>query len=498
MIALILVFVTVTLTIHYYFKLQDGLKYWKKRNIPNPKAYPIVGNMLENFLYRKNFGQLVKEAYDQFQGYPVVGFFKLSNPCLIVRDPDLVKCVLVKDFRTFRDNEVFMDKKIDPLLGRNPFVQRGNEWKTSRGQITPQFTNQKMKALFPLIDPVCTQLVNFVDKNKSQPIELKELCAKFTVSNVATCAFGIDAHCFENTKSEFRKIADAFITPESIQGIKIMIAAVFPKINSFLSIKATPKHIEDKFRSIVRDTMDYRKANNIVRNDFIQAMYDHLYKPNDSEAFDDIVGHATTFLFDGYETSAIVFSFTLFYLALNPDAQEKLRNEINNVLEENDGQFTYESLTQMAYLNACVDESLRMHPPIYQLGKVCNETFKYRPSNLTEFKDMEVTIDKDMIVYVAPGGMHYDEKYFPEPNEFRPERFLDKDIPKYAYLPFGEGPRICLGQKFGLLQVRMGVAQIIRHFQLRLNGKTKLPLRMDPWYLLQAPVGGLWIDFEKI
>lgn len=146
-------------------------------------------------------------------------------------------------------------------------------------------------------------------------------------------------------------------------------------------------------------------------------------------------------------------------------------------------------------------ESLRVTPPLLLIAKTCNEDYEYTPTNTEDFKEVSVKIEKGTSVFLPLGAFATDAKYFPEPEKYKPERFLEEDKLenlKYVFFPFGNGPRACLGQAFGVLQLKVGVIGIVESFIVKTNAKTKLPLTYDPWNFIQDPVGGLWFDFEEV
>lgn len=180
------------------------------------------------------------------------------------------------------------------------------------------------------------------------------------------------------------------------------------------------------------------------------------------------------------------------------------------------------------FLIRFISESLRKNPIVGQLFKVCTENYTYTSAG-PEFKNLSVTVEKDNTIVLPVAGLQKDVKFWRSPEEFIPERFLDKsDINKYCFLPFGEGPRTCLGEilnrffwnifcpkiiskrgiinmafsfsglRFAMTQIKLGVSQLIRSFELSVNSKTQLPLKYDKWFIMLCPLGGLWLDFKKI
>jgi cytochrome P450 len=141
-------------------------------------------------------------------------------------------------------------------------------------------------------------------------------------------------------------------------------------------------------------------------------------------------------------------------------------------------------------------ESLRMYPPLFALGRKCTKAYTCVLKNGEPF-----VIEKDVSILVPLSGLHYDSKYFIAPQRFNPDRFMGADkenVLKYMYLPFGEGPRACLGQRFARLQMKIGIAYIVKNFKLSVHEKTRVPIEYDPLSIVTTPKGGLWINFESV
>ncbi|RZC37303.1 p450 domain containing protein, partial [Asbolus verrucosus] len=373
------------LTVAYYW-LKSNYEYWKKRGIPGPKPRFFVGNLGQSFIMKKSPSHIYTDIYEAYQNASMVGIFRACTPVLLLRDPELIKDVTIKLFRNFHDNDIDVDKKADPLIGRNPFFLKGEEWKMVRAQLTPGFTSGKMKWLYAHLEETSLQLVKFIENQRGtmngDGYEAKELCSRFTLNNVASCAFGIEGKCFEEENSEFRQIAKKFLSPGTWATILFFCVTLFPSISKIVSIRLIPKDIERKLNNIVSQTLKYREKNDIVRNDFLHILAQLKKTCKDYEFTDvDVTAHAAGFFGDGYETSSIVMSFALFALAASPEAQSKLREEVVKNFAENNDKIPYEALQAMSYLDGVVNETLRIYPPLFSLQKICTSSHTFTQEN---------------------------------------------------------------------------------------------------------------------
>ncbi|KAL1512672.1 hypothetical protein ABEB36_002229 [Hypothenemus hampei] len=473
--------------------------YWENRHVPGPKPWPFVGNIAEHIFGRKTLGQVLMKIYRKYDGYPFVGVFRAMTPCLLIRDPDFVNEIAVKNHKAFYNNDFFIDKKNDPIMGQNPFVLRDQEWKETRQLITPGFTSGKMKQMYPTTFKVSEELVRFVANHPDNAIEIQDLTRRYTMENVFRLAFGIEGKGFDSyvERSEFMNIAIKLLEPGSLNGILQQLNAVVPFLGRFLRVRLVSEEIERKLTDIVSDVKKYRELNQVKGNDYFEFIL-QIAKEK-SLNITEIAAHGVMFFFDGYESSAIVFTDLLFNLAMNPKYQRKIRDEIKRIEKENQGNpITYEELSEMKWLDACLYESLRTRPFLDILVKCCTQPFEYTPSN-PKFKKMTVKLYPGDTVILPYSMFMKDESYFKNPDVFYPERMMDNEnLNKSIFFPFGNGPRICIGQRFGLMQLKIGAAQLIKNFDISLSSKTKLPLKLNLFHFLNVPQDKVLLEFKKV
>jgi cytochrome P450 family 6 len=301
-----------------------------------------------------------------------------------------------------------------------------------------------------------------------------------------------------------------FLEPTLWNNIKTEFVFLLPRVAKALKISLTTQRVYRFFQRIIREVVTYRENNNITRPDYMQHLITLSKKGSiaddkdvsngyvsqkNSFTEDDIIAQASTFFIDGYETSSTAMAFGLYCLALNPDVQTKVREEVDSVLKKHGGTLTFDALQEMTYLDMALSESLRMYPPGLALLKVCTMPFQLpTPSGGTY--EVEVGTSITIPVY----GIHYDPQHFPDPENYDPERFSEenkKNRHRHTYLPFGDGPRMCLGFRFALMQVKAGLATVIRNFEVRSGKRTPNPFVPDPKNFLLAAKDGLWLDIVK-
>jgi hypothetical protein len=150
------------ITLYLYFT--RNFKFWQKLGIPYVNPTPFVGNLKECVFQKVNFGKHFQQIYEQHNDKPYVGIFSFDKPILLIRDLELVKNILVKDFQYFTDRIIAFDEKLDPLCSKILFVMKGQRWRHWRTNLTPMFTSGKMKKIFYLVDTCSKELTDCLDK----------------------------------------------------------------------------------------------------------------------------------------------------------------------------------------------------------------------------------------------------------------------------------------------------------------------------------------------
>jgi cytochrome P450 family 6 len=147
-----------------YFYFTRNFKFWHKLGIPYVKPTPFVGNLKECVLLQRNIGEQLQRIYNEHNDKPYVGIFSFDKPSLLIRDPELLKNILVKNFQTFMDHMISVEDKFDPLFGNSLPLLKGQLWRHLRTNLTPVFTSSKMKIMFYLVDICGKELADCLGK----------------------------------------------------------------------------------------------------------------------------------------------------------------------------------------------------------------------------------------------------------------------------------------------------------------------------------------------
>ncbi|XP_055612267.1 probable cytochrome P450 28a5 [Uranotaenia lowii] len=482
-----------------YLYLVWNFDYWTKRNVPGPKPLPFLGNFPSFFLRNQHSLEEIDEIYRAYKSkVNFVGLFSQRSPRMLVISPQLARDVLSKQFKNFHDNEFadFTNKDADPLFGRNPFMLSGEEWKSKRSEITPAFTTLRMKALYSLIEDVCGRMTTYLKANQGAPLETKELAAKFTTDAVSNCIFAADAQSFTDENAEIRKQGRRLLSTSPLALLVLTVMSLCPPLARLLKLRLIPKDIERFFTNLMADAVRYRESNSIKRDDYLEHLISLKNKKEISEV--DMAAHGVTFFIDGFETSSVAISYTLYEIAKHPAVQKRLRQELNDATPKNDS-ITFEALQELPYLDQVINEALRLWPPAGLISKKCTE-----PIQVELTPNQNVLIGKEVCAMISIWSLQRDPEYYENPLKFDPDRFspenggVNQYREKGCYMPFGDGPRQCLGMRFAKMQVKRGIYEVIKKFEVTVNPKTKDPLPLDPKEFLTMALGGIWLDYKPL
>nr|AHW57300.1 CYP6AB46 [Chilo suppressalis] len=485
--------------------------YWKDKGVKHDKPVFLFGTNTRNYLLRKSFTELLAEYYWKYPAEKVVGAYRSNTICLVLRDPDLIKQVLTTDFLYFYGRGLITNEDVVEPMMKNLFFVDGDLWRLLRQRMTPAFTSGKLRAMFPLIveraEKLQTRTANAAAEGRS--MDARELMARYTTDFIGACGFGLDADSLNDEESDFRELGVKIFTITFRDAIVIYLKDLFPGLfKSFKQLGAVEHELTDLVKAILKQR-NYQPS---ARNDFIDLLIEcrnkGILKGESIEKFkqdgspevasavlDEALMAAQVFVFfaAGFETSSSATSYTLHQLAFNPEVQEKVQEDIDRVLAKHNNKLSYDAIQEMTYLDWTFKEAMRMFPSLGFLIRKCAKKYT--------FPKIDLTIDPGVRVFVPLCALHMDPQYFDNPQEFRPERFdpaVSDSTIKNIYLPFGVGPRACIGERLGHMQSLAGLAAVLSRFSVRPAPQTVRHPKVNPASgIVQSIKGGLPLLFEE-
>lgn len=488
------------LILYFFYTWKSAYAYWKRRDVPYLKPKFPFGNLSDMFLLKKNFSDVWMGVYNSVGNLPFCGIYWMKTPILVIKDIGLIKQILIKDFSHFTDHGLISNTEHEPLLN-NIFHMKGDAWRKMRLKLAPAFTSGKMKMMFPIMNK-CSHELKFSLENMCKgtgTFEAKDLMTRYTLDVIVNCAFGLNATSINNPDCNFYKIGTKIFERSLKRTFTNIVFALSQKIYALLKLHLVDYEACEYFTNLVKDTIEYREKNCITRNDFVDILVrlknnlsiddTEMFQPSNSDrrptkgdtenkesadevTLNDLLAQALVFFSAGFETSSSTLSFCLYELATRPDIQIKVQKELDEALERHGG-FTYQMMQELPYLDNILTETLRRYGAVSAHDRVCVKTYK--------IPGTDVIIEKGCKVYIPAYAIHHDPKYYPDPFKFDPDRFLEENVksrPSCTYIPFGEGPRICIGMRFARILMRLALATIFSEFSCKLNPVTPVPLTM--------------------
>lgn len=378
-----------------------------------------------------------------------------------------MKLVLTQDFYHFsgRENTDYANK--EPIT-KNLFYKGGDEWKVLRQNLSPVFTSAKLKNMFHLIKACAKELETFLEEETrvSDKIKAKSTVSKFTMECIMNCAFGLRAKTLKRDTAfnPFITIGEKIYDSSLLSISKIYFRAIWPSLFYALGFKMFDRKINDFFNNLFIESCKNRAKEESSRNDFIDLILgwqnetyitgDRMsnFKTGNKErekigVNKELLAAQCTLIFAaGFETTSSTINFLLYELAKSKTAQEQVIKEVDAYLAKFNCDIEYECVNEMPYTEACIKEALRLHPVLGVITREVMDEYKL-PTGLQ--------LRKGDRIHIPIYHIHRNPKYFPDPTEFRPERFLGeekKKVKPYTFMPFGEGPRVCIGKYYLFLK----------------------------------------------
>ncbi|XP_055613818.1 probable cytochrome P450 6a14 [Uranotaenia lowii] len=480
-----------------YWWIKNSFSYWSRRGVPHKKPSFPFGN-LEGFGKKPIFSML-SEVYNRFKvaEKKFVGMYYFLKPVVLVHDLDFAKDVLVKDFQHFHDRGFYQNEKGGDLVSSNLLALVGDRWRNARNILTPTFTAGKIKLMFPLMaeigEKLSTQMIK--ETGEGAKLDMRDICARFTTDMIGSCAFGLECNCLQDPGCIFQEMGRRTTAPT----LMYVFTNSFPKLSRFFNIKMIEKEVEMFFLDTIKSTIKYRKQNKIQREDFLDTLIKHGVKEvSDGDKcmgwqIREIVSHSLIFFIAGYENATVIMALCLYELALNQEIQDKARENIRQILAKH-GSVSYDALLKMKYLENCINETLRKHPPLPLTAREVTKSY--------HIPDMDVTLEEGTRVLIPIHAIQNDPQYYADPERFDPDRFDPEKMVTWhplQFIPFGYGPRNCIGFRFGMMQMILGLANMLDRFRFTVSDRTPVPLEFDSTkYIVTSFVGPMWLNVENV
>ncbi|KAM4709346.1 cytochrome P450 4V2-like [Discoglossus pictus] len=477
--------------------LTDYIRKWQiMKPIPGfSPTYPLIGNALE---FKANGGDFFLDLIkftEEFRHLPLMKLWVGPIPFLILYHAETIEPILSSSKHM---DKAYPYKFLHPWLGKGLLTSTGEKWRSRRKIITPTFhftiLSEFLEVMNEQSNVLVEKLKKHVDKEAFNCFMDITLCALDIISETA---MGKKIHAQSNSDSDYIR---AIYQMSDMIHRRQKMPWLWPDF-LYSRLKEGKEHDKNlrilhtftdnviRERAEENEQRDSKDTNTSKKR---RAFLDMLLSATDDLGnrlnYKDIREEVDTFMFEGHDTTAAALNWSLYLLGSHQEEQIKVHKELEEIFGDSDRPVTMDDLKNLRYLEAVIKEALRIFPSVPLFARtVCEEC------TIRGFR-----VPKDVNVVIIPYALHRDPQYFPEPEEFRPERFLPENSSRrnpYAYIPFSAGLRNCIGQRFALMEEKVVLSTILRHFWIKASQKREELCLVGE--LILRPQEGIWIQLKK-
>ncbi|XP_001657205.2 cytochrome P450 9b2 [Aedes aegypti] len=500
-------FILVTIVGFFTFKLMTKNRhFFRVRGVPFEKPHFIYGNLGEVTSGKLSSLELIASFYQKFENERIFGFYNYLSPVYYIRDPELIRKLWINEFNSFANHAYFLDESKDPILGNQLHLLKNEKWRQMRHTLTPVLSGQSVSSMSSLIRTNSLDLVDHLKASVDSELEFKGIFLKYVFNVIANCAFGLELNTFKDESDKFCTYGTALVYGNNpVQTLKTMMFYLFPKMTTQMKVRLMEDEHAAYFTNLIGSTISEREKKNVNRADVIQMLHQANKGELKAEGQDDevlqmkdfskckwnqeeLIAQCIAFFGSGFEPLVNLLSFAAYELAANPDVQQKLLSELEGSLR--DDPVVSDTVDKLPYLNMVISETLRKWPASPSLDRECSKDY------LLDDGGCRVQFRKGDTLWVSIWALHRDERNFPEPERFDPERFSEKNkasITPGTYMPYGVGPRNCIGTRLASLVAKITLVDLVRNFKLELGSRMVQPLRLSKTSYSMEPEGGFWL-----
>ncbi|XP_070560510.1 cytochrome P450 4F4-like [Ptychodera flava] len=450
---------------------------------PSFDRHWLFGNLLK---LRNNESSMQEAGRRSAEGSPVTVIW--LGPFIsrvAVNHPLTVKAVLTT---TEPKDELFYSM-LKPWLGDGLLISTGQKWFRNRRLLTPGFHFDILRPYVQIYNECAQTMLDKwsnlceISADGSRVLEMFENISLMTLDSLLKCIFSQESNCQrdKNQNPYIRGVyALSYLIAERIRLLPYHSNVIFHLSPMGYKYRKALKAVHDYSKRVIQERKEALenedKEKETPRRKYIDFL-DILLRAKDEDGHglsdQEIQDEVDTFMFEGHDTTASGISWCLYNLAINPEHQQKCREEIDGVLMGKEKkEIEWDDLGSLPYTTMSIKESLRLRPPVPVIARDLKSPLVLHDGRV---------IPKGNVVIVAIHALHHNSEVWPEPTKYDPSRFLpenSKDRSPYAFVPFSAGPRNCIGQNFAMNEMKVAIASILSRFEL-FPVEDKIPKRTN-------------------
>ncbi|XP_045533491.1 cytochrome P450 6j1-like isoform X1 [Pieris brassicae] len=484
-----MLFILFLLIVIIYWKLKKHYDYWKNRDVFTDKPILFLGNL--TFFLRK-------ASWDYFYGLKryqsvCVGIFLGWQPAIVVQSPELARKVLVEDADCFQHRSAHTGSHQDPIGANSVMLAKGPLKKHLQKIISPLLTTARLKGFCDVMNENAIELNKRIHRecvDQKKRFLLKKMFVLFASDTIVNTFLGLKVSALRGESTPLQFVIDEMTYWSGPRALELLIIQFLPAWADFLRLKFFSAIGTSYLKNLYKKLFQNRKDRGMIDRDVI-SHFMKLQKNEESTKdpirFEELMtSQLGTLIQAAMLNGPVTLCHCLHELAYHTAVQERLRKEVKRGFREKEI-LDYDSINDMKLLNAILTETLRKYPTVSFLDRITTRKYTLKEN---------LSLDEGTPVFVNLPALHHDETLFPEPMKWCPDRFLGAntfDNRDYSYLPFGDGPRSCMGKRFGMLQMKIALAHVIQKY--RLEPDVPYIQESDPYSIVLAPKSGGSVKF---
>ena len=380
-----------------------------------------------------------------------------------VADPAVIDEILVKKADVFRKDRT--SRLMGRVIGKGLLVDEGESWRRQRRLMQPAFHQRHLQTYAAMMTSAVERAAAGWREGEIRNVHDDMMAV--TMAIVAEALFGTGVA--GNTERIGQAIADMMEEFGRILGLAARFqppAWVPTRVNR--KLRASARQLDGLILGIVADRKRRHAQGEVPREDLLSLLVGARDEDGAGMSDTQIRDEAMTLFLAGHETTALVLTYALYLLAQHPDRQARVAEEVGRVLGGR--RATFEDLPALAETELVVLETMRLYPPAWVMARQA-----LAPVEVGGFQ-----FPRGAEFVISPWVVHRDPKLFADPDAFDPDRWRDdlaRRLPRFAYFPFGGGPRICIGNRFAMMEAKLVLAGLLQRFRFEPAAETRLELR---------------------
>ena len=391
-------------------------------------------------------------------------------PALLVNDPDDIEYVLVKNHRGFTKNRLFW-RYVRAIFGTGLLTATGEDWQRQRRLNAPAFSGDRLATYGAVMIRHAGAMLR-----SWQPGERMDVHAEIMALTLEIAAETLFGTSVKRDIVDFEQSTNVLMEEISTRLRRPVFIPDGIPIPGNVRYRRALRRIDQLVARIITE----RRQSGEDRGDLLSMLLRARYENGESMTEHQIRDEVVTMLLAGHETTALALSWTCYLLSRHPQIQSALAAEVREVLGMRVP--TVDDVSRLRLCEYAINEAIRLYPPAWAIGRQA-----VAPCEIGGYP-----VPAGMTIFIAPWVLHRDPRYFEDPAAFRPDRWaggLAKRLPRFAYMPFGGGPRVCIGNRFAMMEAVLILATIEQHFFLEAQNENPEPF---PSITLR-PKGGVWL-----